>query len=47
MKEKSSGKIYAAKIINKKDKNKTPTKNIVLEERRILRVIKSSYVYQF
>ena len=30
VKEKKTGKIYAAKIINKKDKNKTSTKNLVL-----------------
>ena len=40
-------KYYAAKVISKKDKNKTSTKNLVLEERRILKVIKSQFVYSF
>jgi serine/threonine protein kinase len=43
----TTGKFYAAKIISKKDKNKTSTKNLVLEERRILRSIHSPYVYTF
>ena len=47
MRDKKSGKIYAAKVINKKDKNKTSTKNLVIEERRILRVIRSQHVYRF
>lgn len=38
---------YAAKIISKKDKNKSCTKGLVLEERKILRLIHSEYVYRF
>ena len=47
VRDRKDGRILAAKIINKKDKNKAPTKHLVLEERRILRVIKSTYVYTF
>lgn len=47
VRQKKTGKIFAAKVINKKDKNKTSTKNLVIEERRILRVIKSPYVYSY
>jgi len=47
VRDRKDGRIVAAKIINKKDKNKAPTKNLVLEERRILKAIKSQYVYAF
>jgi hypothetical protein len=47
VREKGTGKNYAAKIINKKDKNNSPTKALVLEERKILKLIKSPYVYTF
>ena len=30
VREKKTGKIFAAKVINKKDKNKTSTKNLVI-----------------
>ncbi len=38
---------FAAKVINKKDKHKACTKGLVIEERKILRVINSEYVYKF
>ena len=43
----NTGKFYAAKVISKKDNNNAPTKNLVIEERKILRMIKSQYVYTF
>lgn len=38
---------FAAKAINKKDKHKSCTKGLVIEQRKILRLINSPYVYRF
>ena len=41
---KSDNKKFAVKIVNKKDKHGSPTKQIVEEEKRILAMLESDYV---
>ena len=37
-------KRYAVKVVNKKDKHGTPTKQIVEEEKKILSILNSEYI---
>ena len=41
---KSDNRKYAVKIVNKKDKHGSPTKQIVEEEKKILGILNSSYI---
>lgn len=47
VKNKITKELFAAKVVSKLDKNKSPTKNLVLEERKILQNLESEFVYHF
>jgi hypothetical protein len=47
VRNKKTKQLHAAKIINKLDKHKNFTKDIVEEEKKILSLVKSDFTYKF